>query len=165
LDCEITVGDALASRRAEAASYHYEQALAALGRLPDRQAKLEMIAREHFGNHLRLGGAVSRGRREFETAAQIATSEHWREDNARIRMKLILIDLEADEDPMLSRLQVLKKVAARKGSTKQDQWAAWLQHVGQDERVRVGMRYARQQSAPPEAYFEKLLDSVKTLPR
>ncbi|MFY9732355.1 MAG: hypothetical protein WAK24_17230 [Candidatus Acidiferrales bacterium] len=164
IEYEITVADALAARRDEAAGYHYEQALVALDRLPERKPKLEMIAHEHFGNHLRLGHIVSRARREFETAAQIATAEHWREDNAGIRMKLILIDLEADGDPRLTDLQVLKKVAARKGSTKQDQWAAWIQHIGNDERARSGMRYARRPGAPPEAYFDRLLDSVKALP-
>src|ERR1700738_2919868 len=59
VDYEIVLGDALADRRDDAADYHYKQAIAGLQRLSERQPKLEMIAHQHFGNHLRLGHRVS----------------------------------------------------------------------------------------------------------
>src|ERR1700722_270309 len=59
VEYEILMGDALAARRDEAASYHYEQAIEGCERLREPEPKLKMIAHEHFGNHLRLGGMLS----------------------------------------------------------------------------------------------------------
>src|SRR2546422_9857292 len=80
IEYEIIMGDILCARGDPAAGYHYEQALAGIAQLSQRDPKLEMRAHEHFGDYLyRFAHRPSSARRHYEAAANIATAEHLRE--------------------------------------------------------------------------------------
>ena len=162
---EIANADALAAKNDRAALVYYDNAIGVLGRLPEHCPLIELRVRFNRANCLGLFGVFSEARREYEAALRIATERKLPEDVAKIRLRLIHIDLKLDESSMLEGWTVFKKVANARGCTCETQLAAWMLHCDRVNQSATGRQFARNADKPTEKYFEQLLGTIRAIPR
>jgi hypothetical protein len=140
----------------------FEEAMERVANLLEQNHNLELHCHLSFGNYLystlkRRSGA----RQHYELAKQIATQLRLEERTAEIELKIVMIDLEADQDGERKNFDTLKHVAAQDDYTWSEQLAAWYQHLGQSRVALRGRAYARKEGSASEAYFRSLLESVR----
>ena|ERR1700733_2753529 len=164
-DHRLTLAEAYGALGDEVAPSFFEEALERLTRLPEEQPCLELRANEHYADYLnRVPPRKPSKAREFLVAAKRIATRVGKEDVARVQMKVLGIDLILDKDPELDNFQTLKRVALQRHATYQRQLAAWMLHLGKQERAGKGLRAARIKSRASDQYFSDLLDTVRDLP-
>jgi hypothetical protein len=153
---------AKAGRNDDSALSFFGEALERAVNLAERDDSLELHCHLSFGNFLYSTlKRRSDARRHYEAAKQIATRLRLEERIAEIELKIVMIDLEADEDDEKKNFDTLKLVAGQGGYTWSEQLAAWHQHLGQSSVALRGRAFARKEGSASEAYFRSLLQSVR----
>ncbi len=123
---------------------------------------MEIRVHEHFADYLAcFARQRSVARQHYQAARQSAVERKLLEDNARLQLRIIKIDLESDQDPRLSSFQNFKKAAAELHCTAQEQLAAWMLYWGDSEEKKRGLIATRKASLASVEYFRGLLTSVK----
>jgi tetratricopeptide (TPR) repeat protein len=162
-DHRLVLAESYSALGDKVATSLFEEALELLRKLPENQPGLELRAREHFADHLCRDRRFSKAR-ELYVAAKLIATGIGKEDVARIQMKIVAIDLRVDNDPEFENFQTLKRVALQRHAMYQLQLAAWMQHLGRQDRAGRGLRAARSMNRASEEYFADLIDSVRDLP-
>ena len=157
----LLVAEAFAAVRDPAGEYAFQEAIELLRQIDPPPVEVLLRALEHYGNFLYTAHAPSKARKRYSDACQIATEERFAEDNARLRLKLELIDLETDKSPELQNFQTMKRVAKDRGFTCAAQLQVWLRHLGGIETANHGLRAARKRSVATDRYFEDLFQSMQ----
>lgn len=162
---QLTFAETLASMRdpilrAEALP-EFEEAARRVSNLPERHLELELRAHEHFAMFLASSRRRSVAKTHYELATRAAVEAGLKQETARVQLKMIKNDLECDESPLLPSLRNFRKAASEKGSTPQQQLAAWLLYVGENEELTHSLVAARKGPAASVEYFRDLLNSVK----
>lgn len=142
----------------------FEEALERVVSLRERDHRLELHSHLSFGNYLyNVLGRRSSARQLYEIAKQIATQLGMEERAAEIELKIVMIDLEADQDDGKKNFDTLSRVAKADGFTWSEQLAAWHQHIRQSRVARRGRVSARKEGSASEAYFRSLLEAVRVV--
>jgi hypothetical protein len=154
---------AKAGRNDDSALRFFGEALERAVNLAERDDSLELHCHLSLGSYLyRTLKRRSGARQHYETAKQIATRLRLGEERiAEIELKIVMIDLEADEDDERKNFDTLKRAAAQDEYTWSEQLAAWHQHLGQSQLALRGKVFARKEGSASEAYFRSLLQSVR----
>ena len=154
----LLVAEAFASSVDPVAEYLFQEAIELLEQIDPPPVELLLRALERYGDFLRTVRARSKARQLYSSARQIATESRLEEDNARLQLKLILIDLETDNSPELENYKTMKRVAGRNEYGCQEQLLVWMKHRESIEEANRGLRAARKRSSANDRYFEDLFD-------
>jgi hypothetical protein len=161
-DSRLVLAEAYMAKRNAVAETFFEEALASIASLPEKDPLLEQRANEHYADYLsNFVGCRSKARPKYDLAKQLAVENHSDEDIARIQLKIELLELTIDGHVELGNFQVFKGVAERGGFRHQDQLAAWMQYKGTLPEAFRGLKFARKKNEVSPQYFISLLESVK----
>ncbi len=161
-DSRLVLAEAYMAKRNGVAETFFEEALAAIAALPERDPLLEQRANEHYADYLsNFVGCRSKARPRYDLAKQLAVENHLDEDIARIQLKIELLELTIDGHVELENFQMFKGLAERGGFTHQDQLATWMQYKGILPEAFRGLKFARKKNEVSPQYFLSLLESVK----
>lgn len=159
---QLLVAEATAATGEPGASVEFEEALSRIAALSVPRPDLEIRGREHFGDFLvRSMRRRSAAHEHYRQAAELAASAHLWEDRARLMLKLIKLDLEADGDRQLGSFQNFKRAAMELRSTACEQLQAWLSYLDERRRASAGLQAARGAGAASVDYFRGLLARVR----
>jgi tetratricopeptide (TPR) repeat protein len=160
-DHRIALAEAYGALGDEVAPSFFDEALDRLTKLAEQQPLLEVRANEHYADYLcRFAKRFSKAR-ELLGSAKLKSAWIGKENTARIQMKITSVDLRVDNDPELENFTTFKRVARQLHATYQTQLAAWMQHLGQQERATGGLRAARNRNHASEQHFIDLIVSVQ----
>jgi hypothetical protein len=162
VDLALTMAETfLAEGRAEAEKY-FQEAFARLDQIHDPPAELRMRACEAFANFLFSVARRPLTARPFcEEAKTLAVTCGSKEDVARVQLRLLSIQLTADNDPQYGNFQSLMRVGNEGEFKSQEILRAWAIHQGRSEEQSQGLQYARKATNALDSYFRKLLDESR----
>lgn len=161
-ESRLILAEAYMAKRKAVAETFFEEALASIVSLPERNSLLEQRANEHYADYLsNFVGCRSKARPRYDLAKQFAVENHLDEDIARIQLKIELLELTIDGHAELENFRMFKGLAERGGFTHQDQLATWVQYKGSLPEAFRGLKFARKKNEVSPQYFLSLLESVK----
>jgi hypothetical protein len=151
----------MAAKGDDSAVTYFDDALERIANLPEEEPELLMHARLSYANYLTSAlGRNSAARELYSGVKEIAVRLRLEERVAEVQLKMIRIDLEADDDDRLASFENMR-VAADGEFTWQQQLGAWALYVGEDQRATKWRRYARGQGVASVKYFRSLLESIR----
>lgn len=159
---QLIYAGALAATGDPASELEFERALERICNLATRNIELEMRAHEDFADFLvRFPRRPSLARQHYQSARQLAVERGLHEPSARLQLRIIKIDLESDQDPLVPSFRRFMKLSAELNCTDQERLQAWILYSGDSQKTKRGLRAARHGSMPSDEYFRGLLASVR----
>jgi hypothetical protein len=160
---QLLLADALAEAGDPTAQAEFEEAVQRACNLRDRDTVLEMRVYDDFGKFLVSFDEHQRSlAREYtQTAYELAVRRGQAEDSARLKLRIVMIDLKFNQNHAgIEAFRNLKKAAKDLGASYQRQLAAWVQYCGETQGI-PGMLAARGRRAASVDYFRGLLTSTQ----
>lgn len=143
-ELSLTMAESFSGDNKAEAETYFNEALERIGSITDTPLQLLLRVQEHYGIFLfSVAKRPISARPRFVEAKKLAVSNGLREDSARVQLRLLLIDLEADKDPQFGNFKSLRRIAKEDGFTSQETLMAWNLHLGLLDDKKQGLRYAR----------------------
>ncbi len=157
---QLLVAETFKAKQDPAAEQFFQEAIRLLEQIEPSPTDLLLRALEHYGDDLCSRRIPSKAREPYSKARRIATEFHFEEDNARLHLKLIRIDLETHSNLELENFKTMKCVVERSGFTSIQQLLVWMMHSDQVKESSWGLRAARGKSSANELYFQDLFQKM-----
>lgn len=161
LEHRLLLARAYAQQYDPVAESFFEEVRNSIPAVPSCPVEFQLELCEQFAGFYSQFGKRTKARSLLEEAKNVSVAQGNAEETNRIQLRLVLVDLKADEDVEVENFNLMMGVAAVGGYTYGERYLAWHLHLGNVSNGNQGHAFKGKAFRATEKYFGELLATAR----